>query len=307
MEENVTFKSGGIRLSGTLHKPDGPGPFPALIVLHSASGGTRLDPFYDHLKIELPARDIAVLVYDRRGGGGSEGEFATADFEDLAADGAAAFHTLRGRPDIDPERIGLYGISQGGWIAPILAAKEPAVAFLVIVSGCAVPPAEQMDYGARYTLNEAGFPEEIQRQAIALRHRVNDYFRGKLEREALQAELGEAKDRPWYRHAYIPRGEGLPEDVTQDKWYYEMDYDPLPIWGKLALPTLFIFGDRDRWVPVPESRARYEDVTAHMSDVKFVTLPDVDHLMGHAGGLAEGRLSAEYLEILLDWIGDRGR
>jgi dipeptidyl aminopeptidase/acylaminoacyl peptidase len=307
MEEHVTFKSGEIRLRGTLYKPDGPGPFGAIVVLHSASGGTRHDPFYEHLKEALPARGSAVFVYDRRGSGESEGEFATADFEALAADGAAAFNTLRRRPDIDPERIGLYGISQGGWIAPILAAKEPAVALMIIVSGCAVPPAGQMDYGARYTLNEAGFPEEIQDQAIALRHRVNDYFRGDLDRETLQAELREAKDRPWFGHAYISRAEALPEDVTQEKWYYEMDYDPLPVWGKLALPTLFLHGDRDRWVPVPESRARYQEVTAHMSEVKFVTLSGVDHLMRYADGPAEGELSAEYLEILLDWLGDRGQ
>ncbi len=302
MDKDVTFTGGRGRLRGTLHKPDGPGPFQAMIVLHSASGGSRLDPFYDHLKEQIPIRDTAVLVYDRRGTGESEGNFSTADFEDLAIDGAAAFNYLRERPDIDADRIGLYGISQGGWIAPIVAIKEPAAAFLVIISGCAVPPAAQMDYGARYTLAEAGFPKEIQQQALNLRHQVNEYYRGNLERDALLEEVRKAEGESWFEYAYIPGSDRLPEDVTQSKWYYEMDYDPLPIWQNLKQPALFLFGDRDRWVPVPESHSRYQDATAHMDEVKFVTLSGVDHLMHHADGRTEGQLSVKYLEALLDWI-----
>lgn len=305
MIEEVKFSSERIQLQGTLHKPNGPGPFQAVVVLHSASGGSRLDPFYDHLKAELPARDVSVLVYDRRGIGESDGDFSTADFEDLATDGAAAFTYLRERPDIDADRIGLYGISQGGWIAPIVAMKEPAAAFLVIVSGCAVPPAAQMDYGARYTLTEAGFPEEVQQRALNLRHQVNEYYRGNLERDTLLAQIKEAENEPWFKHAYIPRGNRLPEDVTLSKWYYEMDYDPLPIWQNLKQPTLFFFGDNDRWVPISKSRSNYQDVTVRMDDVKFVTLSGVDHLMHHVDGRRKGQLSAEYLEFLLDWIESR--
>lgn len=302
MIEEVKFSSGRIQLQGTLYKPNAPGPFPAVIVLHSASGGSRLDPFYDHLKAALPARGISVLVYDRRGSGESDGDFSTADFEDLAADGAAAFTYLRQRLDIDTARIGLYGISQGGWIAPIVAIMEPAAAFLVIVSGCAVPPAAQMDYGAKYTLTEAGFPEEFQQRALALRHQVNEYYRGNLERNKLLEQIKEAEDKPWFKHAYIPRSDRLPEDVTLSKWYYEMDYDPLPVWQDLKRPTLFFFGDRDRWVPISKSRSNYQDVTAHMDAVKFVTLTGVDHLMHYVAGDKKDQLSAEYLEILLDWI-----
>jgi len=304
--EEIKFSSGRIQLQGTLHKPNGPGPFPAVIVLHSASGGSRLDPFYDHLKTALPARGVSVLVYDRRGSGESAGDFSTADFEDLATDGAAAFTYLRQCPDIDAARIGLYGISQGGWIAPIVATMEPAAAFLVIVSGCAVSPAAQMDFGARYTLTEAGFSEEAQQRALALRHQVNEYYRGKLERNKLLEQLKEAEKEPWFKHAYIPRDDRLPEEVTLSKWYYEMDYDPLPIWQNLKQPTLFFFGDHDRWVPISKSRSNYQDVTAHMDDVKFVTLAGVDHLMHYADGRKKDQLSAQYLEILLDWITSRG-
>lgn len=305
--EQVTFHSGAIQLRGTLVKPDAPGPRAAVIILHAAGGGTRAYPFYQHLQEQLPARGVAVLTFDRRGSGASGGDFTTADFDDLAADGAAAFRCLRRRTDIDPTRIGLYGISQGGWIAPLVAVKEPDAAFLVIVSGCALPPAAQMDYAARYTLREAGFSAAVQEQALALRRQTNEYFRGAVDREALTAALRQFENEPWFAAAYLDPSAALPADPRASKWYYEMDYDPLPVWQQVSQPTLFLFGDRDRWVPVAASRATYRQATAHMSDVDFVTLAEIDHLMGERDRQDESRVSERYFEILWAWLEARLR
>ncbi|HET7375914.1 MAG TPA: alpha/beta fold hydrolase, partial [Anaerolineae bacterium] len=113
--EDVNFANGEIRLTGTLYRPTGTGPFPVMVVLHAATGGTRHYPFYQHLKTVLPANGCAVLIFDRRGSGESTGNFATASFDDLATDGLAAFGYLLTRDDVDHKRIGLYGISQGAW------------------------------------------------------------------------------------------------------------------------------------------------------------------------------------------------
>ena len=82
--EEITFLNQTIKIAGTLYFPEGKAPYPAVVVVHPASGGERTDPFYDHLRSALPAHGIAVLIFDRRGSGASEGDFATADFEDLA-------------------------------------------------------------------------------------------------------------------------------------------------------------------------------------------------------------------------------
>src|SRR5690606_18754068 len=116
-------------------------------------------------------------------------------------------------------------------------------------------------------------------RALALRGRVNDYYRGRLPLATVQDELKAARQEPWYSRAYLG-DDDLVEDVTQDKWYYEMDYDPLDIWKEVTQPTLFIFPDNDRWVPVATSMAAYRSATATLGNVTFALIPESDHLMG---------------------------
>lgn len=298
--ETITFQR-DVPFVGTLYKPAEPGPHPALVVLHGSSGGTRQSEFYQHLTEYLPPAGIAVFLYDRRGSGESGGRFDTADFEMLAADGAAAVEALAARPDIDPARIGVYGISQGGWIAPIVAARRPATACVVVVSGSGISPADQMDYATARVGREMGFDEAVVSQVLHLRGRVNDYYRGTASRADVQAELDAARGEPWYDRAGFGQ---LPTDVRSSKWFYEMDYDPLPIWRAVRQPTLFLFAGDDRWVPVDRSRAAFEAVTAHLDDVTFAEIPDGDHLMGLEDE-ADPRISESYVSVLLTWLRNR--
>jgi uncharacterized protein len=300
--EEVVFRNETVPLAGTLYTPDTGRAHPAVVVLHAANGGTRQFPFYEHLATHLPAHGIAVLLFDRRGSGQSGGDFETASFETLAEDGHAALDYLRSREDIDQQQIGLYGISQGGWIAPLVAGLRPDIAFLIIVSGCGVSPAKQMDYGAAYTLRQQGFPEKTIAQAIALRSRVNDHYRGRISREVVSAELDRAQAEPWFQEAYLSPGEDLPEDVTKDKWWYEFDYDPLAIWKQIQQPTLFLFAEDDRWVPVAESISNLELGTAHIQDRTILQIKGTDHLMYKTGDQEAETISEEYVETMLAWI-----
>lgn len=295
---NVTFSNRDIRLVGTLHKPNGDGPHPAMVVLHGSHAGLRTDGIYQPLGARLPERGIAVLVYDRRGSGESSGDFTTADFSDLAQDAIAAIDFLRTCEDIDHKRIGVYGISQGGWIAPIVAARKSEVAFLIIVSGSGVSPAEQMDYAARYSLQEAGYPETIVAHAIALRHRIYEYFRGRLARDAVQVEIDQVRGEQWFQQSYIIAD--LPKNVRESKWYYEMDYDPLPIWQRVKQPTLFLFAEHDRWVPIAESMSKLQEATAHIQDVTMMRLEGTDHMMRQ-----NGQVSDRYVERMCEWLLER--
>lgn len=307
LTEDVVFSNQTVQLAGTLHKPDALGPYPALVVLHAANGGTRQYAFYQHLTQQLPARSVAVLLFDRRGSGASAGDFETASFETLASDGCAAVDYLRSRADIDKARIGAYGISQGGWIVPLMAAQRPDLALLIIVSGCGVSPAAQMNYGARYTLEQAGFSAASITEAIALRNRVNDYYRGRIPRATVVAELEAAQAEPWYELAYLGPSQNLPHDVKQGKWWYEMDYDPLPVWQHIQQPTLFVFAEVDQWVPIAESMAHLGVATAHLPDVTQVRVAGTDHLMGHLNSAQPSEVSHEYIEVLVDWLTQRLR
>lgn len=300
--EPVVFSNQGLRLAGSLRLPDGVGPWPVLLVLHAANGGARAFPFYRHLATHLPARGMAVFIYDRRGSGQSEGDRNTASFDDLAGDAAAAIDALSARADIDSARIGVYGISQGGWLAPMVAVRRPNVAFLAIVSGCGVPPARQMDYGASWALRAAGFSDEIVERAIALRHQVNDYYRGNRPREETWIAVERARAEPWFERAYLPEGGGLPENVVNLEWRQEMDFDPLPVWRQVGRPALFVFAGHDRWVPIEESIANFRAATAHLEDVTFARIAGTDHLMNGEENEPETNVSRLYLQTLLAWL-----
>jgi len=303
--EDVVFFNKTVRLTGTLYKQDAETVCPAMVVLHSANGGTRQFEFYKHLATRLPARGIAVLLFDRRGSGLSGGNFETASFDILAGDGSAAVDYLRSRDDIDKERIGLYGISQGGWIAPLVAVQRPDIAFLIIVSGCGVSPAKQMDYGAGYTLRQAGFPEDVIAKALALRNRVNEYYRGHIPREMVAAELDNSQNEPWFQLAYLNRSEDIPENVTKDKWWYEIDYDPIPIWQQIQRPALFLFAEKDQWVPIAESMSSLGLATAHLKDVTMMQIEGTDHLMRSLSNQEAAYVSEGYIEIMIAWLTKR--
>ena len=299
--EEIYFLNRGIKIAGTLYHPAGKLPYPAMVIVHPASAGERTDPFYDHLRLALPEQGIAVLIFDRRGSGASEGNFETADFEALANDVIAAVEYLQTRPDIDPNKIGLHGTSQGAWIAPIAAARKPDIACVVAVSASGVSPADQMNYGVAFHLEQAGFDRAVVEEAIRLRDLVNEYFRGHISREEAAAELSGFESEAWYEQGYLYPSRELPADITQSKWHYEMDYEPLSIWKKVTQPTLFLFAGVDEWVPIGQSMLNYENAASHLQDVTVRQIAGTDHLMRNPAG----EISGEYLDVLLDWLKSR--
>ena len=119
-EQEVQFANGEVVLAGTLLIPNGEGPHPALAMMHGSGPGPRMGNFAEAQSL---ARDgVAVLIYDKRGSGASVGGHYRFDgYEALASDGVAAFEFLQSRSDIDPNQIGLWGTSEGGWTAPMAA------------------------------------------------------------------------------------------------------------------------------------------------------------------------------------------
>jgi pimeloyl-ACP methyl ester carboxylesterase len=138
---SVRFESRGARLAGTLSFPAREGPHPAVVWVHGSGPETRdaASPIFTGL---LDPR-FAVFAYDKRGAGESQGECCPLDFDLLADDVLAAVDALRSRDEINDDRIGLLALSQGGWIAPLAAAKSERVRFAVILSGSAVSVGEE--------------------------------------------------------------------------------------------------------------------------------------------------------------------
>ena len=129
--------------------PEGRGPFPAVILISGSGAQDRDETIFQHkpflvLADMLTRRGIAVLRVDDRGVGGSSGSIATSTSEEFAGDVEAGIAALKSRPEIDGRKIGLMGHSEGGLIAPIVAARSRDVAFIVLLAGTGLPGDEIM-------------------------------------------------------------------------------------------------------------------------------------------------------------------
>lgn len=164
-EERIA--SNGIDLAARLTLPAGDGPHPAVILAHG-SGDAAATRTYATADL-FPMYGVASVVFDKRGTGASGGEY-DMDFFELADDVAAVARWAAGQPGIDAGRIGVSGYSQGGWIGPLAAAREPGIAFVMANYGMIDSPRDEARLETMATLEERGFEGE------ALEHagRLND-------------------------------------------------------------------------------------------------------------------------------------
>jgi alpha-beta hydrolase superfamily lysophospholipase len=162
----VHFSSGAVKLAGTVVSPRGRGPFPAIVFIHGSGPDSREN--YRGQAIWFARHGVAALIYDKRGVGGSSGDWRYVHFSDLADDAMAAVQLLRSRPDIRRDRVGFWGGSNGGWVAPLAASRDSSVAFVITVSGAAWPPAELAKWRSVSRVRGEGFPDSIVQRVATL-------------------------------------------------------------------------------------------------------------------------------------------
>ncbi len=195
-EIEVTFSSGSNSISGILTLPDSEGPFPSLVLLHGSDRGAADN--YIQEALELVKAGYAILRYDSPGTGSSTGSTFGETFDQRVAEALSAIDFLASRQEIKAEHIGLWGISQGGWICQMAAAQSEKVAFIIPVSGPGVSVAEQELFRVETESRDAGFSEEDIKKAVLVRLLLLDEIlsepRYKGQNIAVAHELG---DGPW--------------------------------------------------------------------------------------------------------------
>ena len=135
----VQFGVGDVSLSGTVWAPDQEVATPGVVLVGGSGPADRSNGGYFHaLRDRLVAAGVTVLAFDKRGVGGSSGAWASARVDDLAADVAAAVEALRAQPGVDRDAVGLFGHSEGGWVALRASARGAAPRYLVLNSSPAV-------------------------------------------------------------------------------------------------------------------------------------------------------------------------
>jgi uncharacterized protein len=317
-EEAVQFTSGEITLRGTLVLPAGSERRPAVVLFHG-SGPQARDLFMARW---FRDQGIAALAYDKRGVGESGGNFRAVPFMELSDDGLAAIEYLKTRKEVDRKRIGVWGLSQGGWLGPLAASRSADVAFVIAVSGPGVSPGEQMIVYYANELRAEGVAESDVREASALRRDVWNYLSSSTWSaagyEKAKTELEQARAKRWYKQVKGQQDDlfgtlQTPAELSKPdhpgfNWYQrEMHYDPVPALRAVRVPALFLFGDRDQLIPVGESVAVIRRVLAENSHHEFTIreFPNDDHGMRLTTGETSGEIDPEYLKTMREWLASR--
>jgi pimeloyl-ACP methyl ester carboxylesterase len=310
-EEAVHFVSGRIKLAGTLVLPADSHPHPGVVLFHG-SGAQERDLFTARWFAE---QGIAALAYDKRGVGKSTGNFRTVPFMELCDDGLAAIDYLKSRKEIDAKRIGVWGLSQGGWLGPLAASRSPEVSFVIAVSGPGVSPGEQMIVYYANELRSGGVTESDVQEASVLRRDIWNYLSTGAGYEKAKVELEQGRTKRWYKQVRAQQDDlfgplqppaelSNPEHPGFNWFQHEMNYDPVPTLRMVRVPALFLFGDKDRLIPVAESVAAIRRVLAEEGHHNFTIreFPNDDHSMRLMSGNDYGEIDPEYLQTMGVWL-----
>ncbi|HEV2668898.1 MAG TPA: alpha/beta hydrolase, partial [Blastocatellia bacterium] len=207
--EEVMFKNGEITLAGTLVLPNTKAPHPVFVRTHGSGRALRNIAQGEWLAYY----GVAVLTYDKRGSGKSTGDVQQANISDLAGDALVGTQFLKARKDIDPQRIGLMGGSEGGWVVPLAASRSKDIAFIFVGSPSALSLAETIVYEVGTVGRERGFSEEEIKQMKALRGLYNDALLTNTGWDLVRQAISESKEKRWFRYARVPQT--LPEPFPQ--------------------------------------------------------------------------------------------
>lgn len=299
------------RLSGTLTLPAGAGPFPAVVLISGSGPNDRDETIKDHkpfavLADALTRQGIAVLRYDKRGVGKSAGAYASATSSDFADDAAAAVAYLRGRPDIAPARIGLIGHSEGGLIAPMVAGKDPKVAFVVLLAGPSISGAEILKLQVRAKAEASGAgPEDIEKR-VAFEGRLLAALGGKDEAAAKAAVDQVLAETP----GLDPNVAAASRQLASSPWFRQfVAYDPVPALKALRVPVLALYGDKDFQVPPSANAAIMTAALKGDPDATVTVMPGLNHLFQLATtglddeyGQIEETISPSALDRIVAWV-----
>jgi dienelactone hydrolase len=276
-EDEIVFENGGARLAGTVVHPAGKGPFPAIVCTHGSGPGDRQFAAYRSEGIFYARLGLAALIYDRRGSGKSTGDAATASMEDLADDALAGVRLLKAMPAVRSSRIGVSGVSQGGWIAPLAASRSADVGFVVVTSASAINPMDQSIFDVENALRRGGFSEAVVSEATGLRRRIYEFARTGTADAGLAAALEAVHDQPWFRLSALPYPLNVTAVSPGERQF--LLFEPVPAWKKVDVPVLALWGGQDPSVPAARSRTIIEEalVSAGNRDHTLVLYPAGDH------------------------------
>ena len=323
--EDITFenKSAGITLAGTLTMPSTGGDFTAVILITGSGAQDRNEEIFGHkpflvIADYLTRQGIAVLRFDDRGTAQSTGNFRTATTADFATDVESAIAWLKTRKEINPAKIGLMGHSEGGMIAPMVAARSKDVAFIVMLAGVGIRGDALLLLQNELLAKTSGVPEDKIAQTRNFNSKIYDKIVSSKEavtQQEMTSFLTALKDE-----LTALASDGAPVDdfikntaaqMASPWMQYFLRYDPAPTLEKVQCPVFAVNGSKDLQVPAKENLAAIAEAMIKGRNNKVIVkeYPGLNHLFQECTtGLPteyatiEQTFSPAVLKDLADWI-----
>jgi dienelactone hydrolase len=325
--ENVTFenKKENFMLAGTLTLPEKDGRFP-VVVLISGSGAQNRDsellghkPFWV-IADYLTKNGVGVLRFDDRGVAESKGSRANATSKDFADDVLSAVNYLKSRKDIDPKKIGLIGHSEGGTIAPMVAANSKDIAYMVLLAGTGIRGDELLKQQS-YLLGKASGMNETQlEEAAKFNSEIYSIIKSGKDREIIKTELATVFERQFNS---LPEPQKPPAGQIQSiiaqqtnelssPWLqFFINYDPRLVLKDVHCPVLILNGENDLQVPALANTEAIKTALEQSGNrkVSVTIFPKLNHLFQESETGAfeeyekiEQTFSPVALQAISDWI-----
>lgn len=286
-ERRFQFDSDGVQLSARLQLPDGAPPYPAVVLVHGSGNSPGTEWLYN--SDFFVANGIAALTYDKRGSGRSGGEF-TFDFHQLARDAVAATERLLEEPEIDAQRVGLSGYSQGAWVAPLASSMSDSIAFVVVNFGMIESPAEEARLEMRQLLVDADVTDSDlanaeQLIAAAVDLVANEFNSGWEKFNTMKEMYG---DSTWMVHL---RGTPVDQLVSYPKFLIRLlarsrlpkgllwDYDSTTLLATSDTPMVWLLAQEDRSAPNEQTIAKLRAMEGDGRPIELIVFENADHGM----------------------------
>lgn len=326
--EEVAFENmqAQVTLAGTLTLPSEEGNYPAVILISGSGAQNRDEEISGHkpfliIADHLTKQGIAVLRYDDRGVGKSTGDFDAATTADFALDVRAALEFLKTRKEINSNKIGLIGHSEGGLIAPMVASDSPDVSFIVLLAGPGIEISKVLLTQQELIPRANGVSDsEIQEYILPVHKKAYQMIAKATDVGQLKTDLAKL-----IAESYDSAPADLmPSDISKEelistqseKWSSEwfrnlLIYDPESVLESVTCPVLALNGEKDLQVTPKENLSGIKNALKKggNSNVTVEELPNLNHLFQNCetGSPAEyGKIKETFSPVALkeitDWI-----
>ncbi len=326
-EEEVKFenKDADLTLAGTFTYPEDKNNLPAVVLISGSGPQNRNEELMGHkpflvLADYLTKNGIAVLRFDDRGIGESTGDFSLATTEDFVTDAIAGINYLKTRSEVDKNKLGLIGHSEGGLIAPLAAVQDDDIDFIVLMAGPGMNGREILKLQTELIMRANGANEESIKSEVEAADKIYNIIINEKDTTAAREKIKELfmqrySEMSDQEKAQLGDGEeyfNQQMKMLSSPWFkFFLEYDPYETLTKVKVPVLAINGEKDLQVPPKENLSLIEKALKEggNKNYKVAELEGLNHLFQEAEtgspteySKIEQTISLKALNIISDWI-----